>query len=67
MAQKVILIADDESVRDKDSDADNESARDNDSAADPRITLLEQNLDDLLIGLKRLTTLRTVVEILGGE
>ncbi len=53
--------ADDESVRDKDS------AKNKDSAADPRITLLEQNLDDLLIGLKRLTTLRTVVEILGGE
>jgi uncharacterized protein YecT (DUF1311 family) len=51
---------------DGDSDADDGSAGDNDSVADPRIILLEQNLDDLLIGLKTLTTLRFVVEILGG-
>ena len=58
--------ADDESAKDNEYARDNEPAGDNESATDPRITLLEQNLDDVLMGLKELTTLRSVVEILGG-
>ena len=49
------------------SDEDNPSGGDNDSGGAPSITPLEENLDDLLIGLKRLATLHSVVEILGGD
>lgn len=49
------------------SDEDNPSGGDNDSGGAISITPLEENLDDLLIGLKRLATLRSVLNILGGE
>jgi hypothetical protein len=50
-----------------DSDGDSAPHGDSTSGGTSDVTLLENNLDELLIGLKRAATLRSVVDILGGH